>query len=133
MIKGENKYGTKKEKRHPDSDLVSAFKNGGSDKCKLEDIDDILAEIAGENDEYAWFWIVSLKDRRYAMIEASCDYTGWDCQSSLDVYPAYSIKKALEYAPEKDRVGRTIRKQLERQISGEQPFGLYDGSIKSIV
>lgn len=36
-------------------------------------------------DEPAFAWIVQLKDGRVAAVEGGHDYTGWDCQSHLEV------------------------------------------------
>ena len=113
-------------KRILDDDMEAAFENSNPDEFKLEDIDNILAEIAGENDEYSWYWIVVLKDGRYALIEAACDYIGWDCQSWINLYTGKSIDEVLEFAPEKeDWTKRIIRSQLKNQVLGLQPFGLY--------
>jgi hypothetical protein len=42
-----------------------------------EDVAQILALIEGENDGPEWVGIFRLADRRFAMLAASCDYTGW--------------------------------------------------------
>ena len=39
----------------------------------------------GERDGQSWRWYLKLLDGRKFDIEGSCDYTGWDCQSSLKV------------------------------------------------
>jgi hypothetical protein len=36
-------------------------------------------------DEPCFAWIVELHDGRFACVEGGHDYTGWDCQSSLEV------------------------------------------------
>jgi hypothetical protein len=36
-------------------------------------------------DEPSFAWIVELHDGRFACVEGGHDYTGWDCQSSLEV------------------------------------------------
>lgn len=43
-----------------------------------EDVEEILAYSEGENDALDWLIAGKLKDGRYFMIEAGCDYTGWD-------------------------------------------------------
>lgn len=42
----------------------------------------------GENDEAPWLWEVTVDDTVW-LASGSCDYTGWDCQSSLE----WSIKQ----------------------------------------
>ena len=43
----------------------------------------------GENDEADWLCFGQLKDGRWFMLRAGCDYTGWDCQSGglVDLAP----------------------------------------------
>jgi hypothetical protein len=43
-----------------------------------EDVAEIIGIYEGENDEENWVIAGVLKDGRYFMIEAGCDYTGWD-------------------------------------------------------
>jgi len=43
----------------------------------VEDVEDIVAEVPGENDELNWWWILQLRDGRHALVSAWCDYTGW--------------------------------------------------------
>jgi hypothetical protein len=55
-----------------------------------------LACIEGENDEKDWHWLVLLENGKVAYIRGGCDYTGWDCQSFVDVEGEYqSIDDAL--------------------------------------
>ncbi len=63
--------------REPDYDLVSCLKYN-SIGIGSDDIKHVAATIPGENDEWDWFWVVLLKDGRYALITGGCDYTGWD-------------------------------------------------------
>ena len=67
--------------REPDEDLRSAFEyNYSEDSCdfKIDEIVSMLARVQGENDEYNWHWVVSLRDGRLGYVSAGCDYTGWD-------------------------------------------------------
>jgi hypothetical protein len=50
---------------------------GSTDPFTLDDVEDVIASVDGENDGPSWVAIVRLKDQRYAAIEAGCDYTGW--------------------------------------------------------
>lgn len=43
----------------------------------------------GENDGESWVWFVAFDDVGY-FAEGWCDYTGWDCRSSLEWYRAES-------------------------------------------
>ena len=52
------------------------------DRFRLDDVRAVLAKKAGANDERPWLAAVELWDGRWAFVEASCDYTGWDCQAS---------------------------------------------------
>ena len=63
-----------------DYDLEAALEYNPDAKNPLtkEEISGELAVIYGENDEWSWHWIVSLKDGRFAYIVGECDYTGWD-------------------------------------------------------
>lgn len=121
----------KTEKRVPDEDLKDAFYHNPKSEFKLEDIDNIFAEVAGANEGYDWYWIVTLKDGRFALIDAWCDCSGWACQSGVSISFGCSIDKVLDAAPIKEKYSnRNIRVQLKRQLLGVQPFGLYDESVK---
>lgn len=41
----------------------------------------VIASSEGENDGPAWLIVVEVNDGRFAFLNASCDYTGWDCQA----------------------------------------------------
>lgn len=109
-------------KRTPDSDLQAYLRNN-TDIYSLEDIETVCAEIAGHNDEDSWFWILKLKDGRYILTKASCDYTGWDCSSEGKSWQAKTAIQAAKLAPELD-YGRQIRRNLLEQLRKKQPFGL---------
>lgn len=38
----------------------------------------------GERDTGPWVWLVTTVDGRTWSVEASCDFTGWDCQSEAE-------------------------------------------------
>ena len=42
------------------------------------DIANVLAVHEGKNDGENWVWVLGMKDGRFAYLEGSCDYTGWD-------------------------------------------------------
>lgn len=51
---------------------------GATKPFSREDVTHILGSHCGENDGEPWRIVVKLNDGRYAYLEASCDYTGWD-------------------------------------------------------
>ncbi len=60
-----------------------------------EDIAEVLASVNGENDGDSWICIVKMKDGRFACVEGSCDYTGWDCQAGNTITVASSFESLL--------------------------------------
>ena len=64
---------------------------------KHDDIDAVLLEITGENDEQWWHWLVSLIGGGFAYISG---YTGWDCQSVAERFDANSLESALALCPQ---------------------------------
>lgn len=113
---------SEKRIRKPDYDLQS-YLTYNEDIFTLDDIRNIHAEVPGHNDEDHWFWVIELKDKRFLLTDAWCDYTGWDCQSGGSSLEARSAIQAAKLAPELD-YGRAVRKNLLAQIKGEQPFGI---------
>ena len=41
----------------------------------------------GSNEESNWIWTVTLDNGERFVVEGGCDYTGWDCQSWLEIRP----------------------------------------------
>lgn len=82
-------------------DLVAA--------CHHNDVDlpaypkRIALELTGENDGAEWHWIVELQDGTWAYVHGGCDYTGWDCQSSAEAFPAATLDGALALVDEAHR------------------------------
>lgn len=83
-------------------DLVTAIQYN-SPGIDVKEIESILLELTGVNDERGWHWIVKLYDGGFAYIEGSCDYTGWDCQSNCTAHKAHSFDGALLEVPESHR------------------------------
>lgn len=74
----------------------------------IEDIDAILAMSDGERDGPAWIGAFRLKDGRFLMVRAGCDFTGWDCQASGDSEVADSLENLVRWsmnANERTRLG----------------------------
>ena len=64
---------------------------------RREDVVEIIALREGENDERPWLGLFRLADERYAFIEASCDYTGWDCQAGGFSVSSYHLDRLLRH------------------------------------
>ena len=119
------------QKRTPDEDMKAAFYEIGTLEFELDDIKDILAVIAGENDEYNWYWVVELNNGRFALIDAWCGYTGWDVTSGVTIKLGNTPEEVIEKSPDKEKYShRRIKTQLKNQLIGTQPFGLYDDSVR---
>lgn len=43
----------------------------------VEDVEEVLGSVEGENDGPDWVAVFKLKDGRFAVLRAGCDYTGW--------------------------------------------------------
>jgi hypothetical protein len=111
-----------------DYDLEAAleYNPDPDDPLKASDILGEHAVIYGENDGYAWHWLVELKDGRFAYITGDCDYTGWDCSSSASWQFAETLQDALSLVPTvEEYTGRRLREQLANQLNNIQPFGTY--------
>ena len=83
------------------SDLSAAMEY--NDVTLSAPITDVLATIDGQNDEAPWHWLVILESGVFAYITGSCDYTGWDCQSSCEAYEAPNIRDCARLIPEAER------------------------------
>lgn len=114
------------KKEESGDDIKYAFENNGF-AVHLDNIQSIVAEVCGENDGCDWYWLLLMKGGAFKFAQGGCDYTGWDCQSSASISDSYgSAEEAINAeAPEKDSYGRAIKETLLKQVSGEQPFGLY--------
>lgn len=77
-----------------DYDWTHAFDealSGGASRCEgfdgsaamdVADVATIHRWSEGENDGPPWLAVGELRDGRWFYLEASCDYTGWDCRAS---------------------------------------------------
>lgn len=63
-----------------DYDWREAFQYAPSG-VSLGDVVQVLGREDGENDGQSWLGFFLLRDGRYLVLQASCDYTGWDCQA----------------------------------------------------
>lgn len=81
------------------SDLLNACKENG---IEWRDLVGVELEIAGENDEATWHWLVKTK-AGFAYVSGWCDYTGWDCQSGAERHDAATLDEALALVPQDER------------------------------
>lgn len=58
----------------PTATIVSSVSTQGYTR---DDVINIIAIREGENDGANWLGVFYLKDGRYAVLRAGCDYTGW--------------------------------------------------------
>lgn len=86
MIK--NLIGTELATWKEDYDWRAAFYEAihGDCGCSADTLDSVTRVVVaeeGDNDGDSWLAVVewSGPEGNYAVMEASCDYTGWDCQA----------------------------------------------------
>lgn len=73
---------------------------------QIDDIAEILATVDGENDGPDWVGAFLMKDGRYLLVRAGCDYTGWDCQAggSAEWCSTAEELKAIATPEERERL-----------------------------
>jgi hypothetical protein len=64
-------------------DWRQAFDHAGASP---DDIAEVLSSDEGENDEADWLMIGKGIDGRYFVLEAGCDYSGWDCHARGEIH-----------------------------------------------
>ena len=83
----------------------------------LDQIEAVLASSEGDNDGPAWMALLQMKKQkgrgRYCFMEASCDYTGWDCQAWGSVSYENTIPRAVMLAMTPDARDRLIESKEE--------------------
>ncbi len=72
----------------------------------MEDVEELLVSADGEPDERDWVGAFRMKDGRYVLLRAGCDYTGWDCRASGSCEWAASAEelKAIATPDERERL-----------------------------
>ena len=70
------------------------------------DVARVIATSDGENDGADWIGVFELKDGRFAYLTASCDYTGWDCQSGGNAIVSHALDHLLQFGLTEDARGR---------------------------
>ena len=109
-------------------DLHIALENNYAPKgVEDTDIDKVVAEVPGSNGKYHWWWVIKIIDGRYALLSGWCDKQGWSLKSGLVLHHiCKTAEEAANNAPSKeDFSGRNINKNLTQQVTGKQPFALY--------
>ena len=74
-------------------DWIEAMKYA---KFKFQDIEEVILAEEGENDERDWKLLVKLKNGKFGVLIAGCDYSGWDCQSDGNSWEFDEIEDAQE-------------------------------------
>jgi hypothetical protein len=77
----------------------------------MEDVKDIIASEAGENDGSEWIGIFLLRNGKYLFLKAGCDYTGWDCRSGGDSWLSDSLEDIISFG-----LGENDRSRLRNQL-----------------
>lgn len=86
--------------------------NVSTESFGIDDVDEIIAAEEGENDGDSWLGVFKLKDGRYAMLDAWCDYTGWDCQSGGTSRVASSLDSLIRFGltnEQRDRLNLEVK------------------------
>lgn len=93
-----------------DGDLASAL---GENRTELSSqITRVILALEGEHDGPHYFWWVELGNGKFALIDGWCDYTGWDCQSGVDVTEGDTLSECATLA----NLDTTVRLHLEDMI-----------------
>lgn len=84
-------------------DLAPPYSKMDNSGFTIDDIKFIIAYSVGENDAENWIAVVHLKDSRYAMVDAGCDYTGWDCRCWGTSAVAESLADIIRFGMDADK------------------------------
>jgi len=82
-----------------------------TDPFTTDDVAEIIAKSEGENDGPSWLMLGRLRDSRFFVLEAGCDYTGWDCQASGSSIVASSPDLLIRYGMsrgDRERLGLSL-------------------------
>lgn len=63
----------------------------------IEDVETVLFTLDGDNDGPDWVCAGQLKDGRWFVISAGCDYTGWGCQEGGDSWVADDLEQLEQF------------------------------------
>ena len=92
---------------------LSVQNPGGYDLTPFtrEDVVEISGISEGENDGRDWVIYGKLKDGRWFLLVAGCDYTGWDCRSWGKAWIGKSKEEIERFA-----MGQDERERLSIQL-----------------
>lgn len=93
-----------------DYDWKEVFKYAGP--YSIKDVEEIIASSDGENDGEPWIGIYKMKDGKFLVLDASCDYTGWGCQEG----GSHAIHASFEEAISEFSLPRDWRERLSDQL-----------------
>ena len=102
-------------------DWPEAFKVSSGPPFSLDDVAFVVASAEGANDEAAWIAVFALNDGRYAAIDASCDYTGWDCQAGGSRYVGATLADVVRFGLTDDgrrRLGFDVEQREDEPGTG---------------
>ena len=91
--------------------VPAIFSGVSADPVAIEDVEEIVASVEGENDGPDWVMVGRLKDGRWFAVAAGCDYTGWDCQAGGNSCVAGSLAVIIRLGLTDDE-----RQRLELEI-----------------
>ncbi len=109
------------KKRGIDYDLSACLEYNSPD-LTIDDIEMVLAVWEGEKDEDDWRWIIRKTDGSVILLVGGCDYTGWDCRSGAQSFPAASVTDALyqvateDFSYANDRHREVIIQHMKDQL-----------------
>lgn len=117
-----NKIMNKYELHQVDGDDLEYAVSNNPGIINLTNVKGIVAQVPGHNGEDSWYWILALRNGQFQAVTGSCDYTGWDCQSGIELIATTTTAlKACSFTFEND-YGREIRKNLVNQLKGNQAY-----------
>lgn len=79
-----------------------------------EEVAEVIAYSLGEHDAQNWLLVGRLDNGLFFFLDAGCDYTGWDCQSSGTATVSTSIDTLVAFAlddEQRERLG------LQRRVA----------------
>ena len=61
----------------------------------IDNVTAVYAASVGENDERDWIAVVEWEGKRFAVMRAGCDYTGWDCRAGGSIEYHDTLQQAV--------------------------------------
>lgn len=101
-------------------DLDACLQYNPQDGFTINDITEVIAQIEGEHDGAPYHWVLQLANGAIAYLTGSCDYTGWDCQSSAEsvICDIYTVLDEITkyYYDNVDYYHQDVRENIARQM-----------------